>query len=52
MIGLLGNFGDLLMGFVGVLTLCLAGVIVFGKAGKEEQFRKRNRQRIDFWGYD
>jgi hypothetical protein len=52
MIGLLGNFGDLLMGFVGVLTLCVAGIIVFGKGSRDEQLCKRRRQRIDFWGYD
>lgn len=52
MIGLLGSFGDLLMGFLGVLTLCVTGIIVFGRADRNEQFRKRQRQRIDFWGYD
>ena len=52
MIGLLGSFGDLLMGLVGVLTLCVAGVVVFSKGARNEQFRKRQRQRIDFWGYD
>jgi hypothetical protein len=52
MIGLLGSFGDLLMGFVGVLTLCVAGVIVFNKGARNEAFRKRHRQRTDFWGYE
>jgi hypothetical protein len=53
MIGLLGSFGDLLMGLVGVLTLCVAGIIVFSKGGsRDEQFQKRHRQRTDFWGYE
>ena len=52
MIGLLGSFGDLLMGFLGVLTLSVAGIIVFNKGGRDEQFRKRHRQRTDFWGYE
>ena len=52
MIDLLGNFGDLLMGFVGVLTLCVAGIIVFNKGARQDQFMKRRRERTNFWGYE
>jgi hypothetical protein len=50
---LFGIFGDLLMVLVGVITLCVAAIIVLAKASaREAQLRERHRQRTDFWGYD